>query len=182
MVKAIVEESAGMNPRIAEGIYVGRFAGAVEKTITYPATDKAGNLTGGDETADRWEWVFGVRTDPKDVSKDMRFTVQTSQKISSKSNAFIFMKALVGGKAPSFGSEFDTDDVIGNYALLTIKDKTPTKADKTGKITITSAITDMMPCSEKPAVEISTEGLIIEEEPEVEAPSAPAPAAPKKKK
>jgi hypothetical protein len=84
------------------------------------------------------------------------------------------VKALLGGKAPELGKEFDTDILIGKYADAVVKDKDPRK-DRTGNIQLTSGIKELA-ASNSVTPEINIEGLVDEDEPE-EAPPAPAPAA-----
>lgn len=160
MVKAIAEESAGLNPHIKEGVYVGRLAGTVERNLEVPKKDAQGKPIEGAEKdiVPRWEWVLGVRSKDGDV----RMTVLTSPKLTTKSKAFGFVKALNGGEAPEIGKEFDTDDLVGNYVNVTVKDKS--RNDRTGNIQITSEITDMMPLDTEPETEIDIEGLIQEED------------------
>lgn len=165
MVKAIPEESMGINPHIVEGVYAARLAGVVEKVLDVVQEDKSV------EQIPRWEWVFGVRT----PEKDERMTVLTSPKLTTKTKAFGFVKALRGGKTIELGVEFDTDAIVGNYVNVTVKDKS--KKDKTGNIQVTSEITDMLPLLAPPSVEIKIEGLIVEEEDE-----KPVPAPAKKGK
>lgn len=166
MVKAIAEESAGLNPHIKEGSYLGRLAGVFEKELEVRKTDERGNVL-STEKVERWEWTLGVRSKEGDI----RMTVLTSPKISTKSKAYGFVKALRGGDVPELGMEVNTDDLIGRYATLTVKDK-PRK-DMTGNIQVSSEITDMLPVDEEPETEIVIEGLA--EEPDVEAPAPPEP-------
>jgi hypothetical protein len=166
MVKIVPEESAGINPHVVEGIYIARLAGIVEKVLEVP---KEGSNE--KDLVPRWEWVLGIRA----PEKDERFTVLTSPKMTTKSKAFGFTKAMRGGKNVELGVEFDTDSMIGNYVNVTVKDKQ--RKDRTGNIQVTSEITDMMPLLTVPTKEINIEGLIVEEEDE--APPVPAPAVKK---
>lgn len=169
-IKIVPEESAGLNPHIKENIYVGRLAGIVERVLEVTKTEN--NVT-TKEQVPRWEWVLGLRT----PDGDLRFTVLTSPKATTKSKAFGFIKALQG-VAPELDKEMDLDDLVGKYVNTTVKDKSRT--DRTGKIQLTSEITDMMPLDKAPAEEISIEGLIEVEEEEEKTPPPP-PEPPKKK-
>jgi hypothetical protein len=184
MVKAQVEESGGINPHIPEKVYKVRLAGIKEKTLTVEKKDRQGNVEVGTdgrplmEDVDRWEWIFGLRQEEGSAESDIKFTHLTSPKVSTKSNAYSMVKALLGGKAPEMGKVFDTDVLIGMYADAVVKDKDPRK-DKTGNIQLSSGIKELA-ASSSVTPEINVEGLVEEDEPE-EAPSAPAPVAPVKK-
>lgn len=193
MVKVVPEESAGINPRLKEGTYTVRLAGIVEKTLEVKTEKKEGDKTITEtEQVERLEWTWGLRgavaPDGKPISPDttgllpldIRFTALTSPKFSTKSKAFSFTKALNGGKAPVIGQEFDTDDLIGIYAIAMVKDKKP-KTDRTGNIQISSDITDLVPIDKIPEKEIVIEGLVTEDEPEDETPPPP-PEPPKDKR
>ena len=183
MVKAQVEESGGINPHIPEKIYKVRLAGIRERVLTVEKKDRQGNVVlGADnkpvmEDVDRWEWILGLRQEEGKVESDIKFTHLTSPKISTKSNAYSMVKALLGGKAPELGKEFDTDVLIGKYADAVVKDKDPRK-DRTGNIQLTSGIKELA-ASSPVTPEINIEGLVDEDEPEPE--PAPAPVAPVKK-
>jgi hypothetical protein len=169
MVKAVAEESAGMNPHIKEGSYVARLAGVFEKVLEVKKVDERGNVI-SIEDVNRWEWTFGVRS--KSPEGDLRMTVLTSPKITTKSKAFGFVKALYG-KAPELGVEVDTDNLIGNYAQVTIKDKA--RKDATGNLQVTSEITDMLPVDGDPEEPIEIDGLV--EEPDNGEPEVPSASA-----
>lgn len=154
MVVVDVTESGGLNPHIKEGSYCGRLAGIVERVLQLK--DDKGSVT---EEVPRWEWVFGLRTKGEG---DIKFTMLTSPKMSRRSKAYACAKALRGGEPLEIGKQFDTDELVGLYATLVVKDKEP-KADKLGNINITSEIKDMLP-ADKPEEEIVIEGLIDEEE------------------
>lgn len=174
-IKTVPEESAGMNPHIKEGNYVGRLAGVIERILEVPKYDDKGNETAREDVP-RWEWVLGVRTG----DGDLRMTALSSPKMTTKSKAFTFAKALRGGNAPELGVELDIDtELVGKYASLTVKDKQ--RKDRTGNIQVTSEITDMLPVEKPPEKEISIEGL-VEEEAEPEPEPAPKPAAASKKR
>jgi len=184
MVKAQVVESGGINPHIPEKVYKVRLAGIVERILTVEQKDKKGAaILGTDnkpmmEDVERWEWIFGLRQTEGNVESDIKFTHLTSPKISTKSNAYSMVKALLGGVAPEMGKEFDTDILLGRYADAVVKDKDPRK-DRTGNIQLTSGIKELS-ASSPTTPEISTDGLVDEDEPE-EAPAPAAPAAPVKK-
>jgi hypothetical protein len=180
MVKIVVEESGGINPHIPEKVYKVRLAGIRERIINVEKKDKKNNVVlGADnqpvmEDVDRWEWVFGLRPEEGKVESDIKFTHLTSPKISTKSNAFSFVKALLGGVAPEKGKEFDTDILIGKYADAVVKDKDP-KKDRTGNIVLTSGIKELS-ASGPTTPGINIEGLFDEEEGEPEPEPAPDPA------
>ncbi len=185
MVKATVEESGGINPHLPEKIYKIRLAGIRERVLTVEKKDKAGTVIKGSdgqpvmEDVDRWEWIVGLRQEEGKPESDIKFTHLTSPKISTKSNAYSMVKALLGGKAPELGKEFDTDVLIGKYADAVVKDKDPRK-DRAGNIQLSSGIKELS-ASNPTTPEINIEGL-MDEEPEEEAPPAPAPAAKKGRK
>lgn len=182
MVKSVVEESGGINPHIPEKVYKVRLAGIRERVLTVEKKDRQGGVVLGTdnkpimEDVDRWEWIFGLRQEEGKVESDIKFTHLTSPKISTKSNAYSMVKALLGGKAPELGKEFDTDTLIGKYADAVVKDKDPRK-DRAGNIQLVSGIKELS-ASSVTTPEINIEGLVDEDEPE-EVPVAP-PAAPKK--
>ncbi len=187
MVRSVVEESGGINPRIPEKVYKVRLAGIRERVITVEKKDKSGKVVMGTdnqpvmEDVDRWEWIFGLRQEDGKVESDIKFTHLTSPKISTKSNAYSMVKALLGGKAPELGKEFDTDVLIGNYADAVVKDKDPRK-DRAGNIQLVSGIKELS-ASSATTPEINIEGLVDEGEPEEqEAPPAPPAAKPKGRK
>ena len=183
MVKAQVEESGGINPHIPEKIYKVRLAGIRERVLNVEKKDRQGGVVlGADnkpvmEDVDRWEWIFGLRQKEGSIDEDIKFTHLTSPKISTKSNAYSMVKALLGGVAPELGKEFDTDVLVGKYADAVVKDKDPRK-DRTGNIQLTSGIKELA-ASNPVTPEINIEGLVDEDEPEPE--PAPAPVAPVKK-
>lgn len=185
MVKATVEESGGINPHIAEKIYKVRLAGIRERVLTVEKKDRQGTVVlGADgkpvmEDVERWEWILGLRQEEGNAESDIKFTHLTSPKISTKSNAYSMVKALLGGKAPELGKEFDTDILIGKYADAVIKDKDPRK-DRTGNIQLTSGVKELA-ASNPVTPEINIEGLVDEDEPE-EQPVPPAPPAKKGRK
>lgn len=173
-IKVVPEESAGLNPHIKEGIYVGRLAGITEKVLE---VKKEGQAT---EQVPRFELVFGVRTPDADI----RFTALTSPKATTKSKLYGWLKALNGGQAAELGKEIDLDTFVGKYANLSVKDKD--RKDRTGNIQKTSEIADVIAIDKNPEKEINIEGL-VESEDDDEAPAAPpvtqpAPPAEKKKK
>lgn len=184
MVKANVEESGGINPHIPEKVYKVRLAGIKERVLSdVEKKDKKGNVVLDAnnkpvlEDVERWEWIFGLRQEEGKVEGDIKFTHLTSPKISTKSNAYSMVKALLGGKAPELGKEFDTDQLIGKYADAVVKDKDPRK-DRQGNIQLVSGIKELS-ASSPTTPEINIEGLVDEDEPE-EAPPAPAPTPAKK--
>lgn len=188
MVKDTVEESGGINPHIPEKVYKVRLAGVVERTL-HDVEKKGKNgqvvLDANNqpilEDVDRWEWIFGLRQTEGAAAGDIKFTALTSPKLSTKSNAYSFVKALNGGKAPETGKEFDVDTLIGKYVDAVVKDKEPRK-DRTGNIQIASGIKELS-ASSATTPEINIEGLVDEEEPEPPAaPPAPPAAQPKKRK
>jgi len=160
MVKGTVEESGGLNPHIKAGSYLGRLAGVFEKTLKVTKVDEV-TKTATIETVDRWEWTFGVRT----KEGDQRFTVLTSPKISTKSKAYGFINALKGSTM-NIGEDVDTDELVGKYANLTIKDKQ--KNDRLGNIQVTSEIADVVSTDVTPDEEIVIEGLAVSDEDEGE--------------
>lgn len=173
-IKAVPEESAGLNPHIKEGIYLGRLAGVTERVLEVPKLDESTGREISREDVPRWDWTFGVRTS----DGDLKMTVLTSPKMTTKSKAFAFTKALKGS-APELGVELDIDtELVGKYAQLTVKDKA--RKDRTGNVQVTSEITDMLPVDKPPEKEISIEGLVEEPEPEEPVP-APKTGAKKKK-
>lgn len=180
MVKAQVEESGGINPHIAEKVYKVRLAGIRERVLTVEKKDRQGGVVLGSdnkpvmEDVERWEWIFGLRQEEGKVESDVKFTHLTSPKISTKSNAYSMVKALLGGKAPEIGKEFDTDVLIGKYADAVVKDKDPRK-DRAGNIQLSSGIKELS-ATNPTTPEINIEGLVDEDEEEQPAP-APAPAA-----
>lgn len=186
MVKAKVEESGGINPQIPEKVYKVRLAGIRERVITVEKKDKKGNTilaTGTNEPVmedvERWEWTFGLRKEEGKPESDIKFIHLTSPKLSTKSNAYSMVKALLGGTAPELGKEFDTDNLIGKYADAMVKDKDPRK-DRTGNIQISSGIKELS-ASGPTTPEINIEGLVEEDEEDEPAPAAPAaPPATKK--
>ena len=181
MVRAQVEESGGINPHIPEKIYKVRLAGIKERVLTVEKKDRQGSVVlGADgkpimEDVDRWEWIFALRQEDGKVESDIKFTHLTSPKISTKSNAYSMVKALLGGVAPEKGKEFDTDVLVGKYADAVVKDKDPRK-DRTGNIQLSSGIKELA-ASSPVTPEINIEGLVDEDEPE----EPPAPVAPVKK-
>lgn len=177
MVKAQVEESGGINPHIPEKVYKVRLAGIRERVLTVEKKDKSGAVIMENnkpilEDVQRWEWIFGLRQEAGKVESDIKFTHLTSPKISTKSNAFSMIKALLGGKAPELGKEFDTDVLIGNYADAVVKDRDPRK-DRTGNIQLSSGIKELS-ASDPVTPDITIEGLVDEEEVD----ETPAPAVP----
>jgi len=186
MVKAQVEESGGINPHIPEKIYKVRLAGIRERILTVEKKDRQGGVVLGTdnkpimEDVERWEWILGLRQEEGKVESDIKFTHLTSPKISTKSNAYSMVKALLGGKAPELGKEFDTDVLIGKYADAVVKDKDPRK-DRTGNIQLTSGIKELA-ASNPVTPEINIEGLVDEDEPEEAPAPVPAPAKPKGRK
>lgn len=184
MVKATVEESGGINPHISEKVYKVRLAGIRERVLTVEKKDKKGGvIVGSDnqpimEDVERWEWIFSLRQEEGKLDSDIKFTHLTSPKISTKSNAYSMVKALLGGVAPELGKEFDTDILIGKYADAVVKDKDPRK-DRQGNIQLVSGIKELS-ASSATTPEINIEGLVDEDE-EAEPEPAPAPAAPVKK-
>ncbi len=181
-IKVVPEESAGLNPRIPESVYVGRLAGVVERILE--VKKETPGQTPVVEQVPRFELTFGVRAvNPEGKPADIRMTALTSPKATTKSKLWGWIKALQGGVAAELGKELDLDSLVGRYGNLVIKDK-PRK-DRTGNIQITSEITDISPLVTPPEKEISIEGLVIEEEPDEPAPAAPAaqpePAKRKKK-
>ena len=187
MVKSVVEESGGINPHIPEKVYRVRLAGIRERVLTVEKKDKNGKVILGTdnqpvlEDVNRWEWIFGLRQNEGTQDEDIKFTHLTSPKISTKSNAYSFTKALLGGVAPELGKEFDTDVLIGKYADAVVKDKDPRK-DRTGNIQLTSGIKELV--SATPSTpDINLEVLVDEEEPEeTSVPAKPAASAKKGRK
>lgn len=183
MVKGMVEESGGINPHIPEKVYKVRLAGIVEKVLTVEKKDRKGTVILDDknqpvmEDVERWEWVFGLRQKDGTNEEDIKFTHLTSPKISTKSTAYSFVKALSGGVAPEKGKEYDTDVLIGKYADAVIKDKDPRK-DRAGNIQLTSGIKELSTATPT-TPEINIEGLVEEEEPDE--PTSPTPPAQLKK-
>jgi len=180
MVKSIVEESGGINPHIPEKVYRVRLAGIKERVLTVEKKDKKGNVISGTdgqpimEDVERWEWIFGLRQKEGTIDEDIKFTHLTSPKISTKSNAYSMVKALLGA-APEMGKEFDTDVLTGKYADAVVKDKDPRK-DRAGNIQQVSGIKELVAASPT-TPEIGIEGLVDEDETEPE----PAPTPPAKK-
>lgn len=185
MVKAQVEESGGVNPHIPEKIYKVRLAGIHERVLTVEKKDRQGTVVNGTdgkpimEDVDRWEWIFALRQEEGKIESDIKFTHLTSPKISTKSNAYSMVKALLGGVAPELGKQFDTDVLIGKYADAVVKDKDPRK-DRAGNIQLMSGIKELA-ASNPVTPEINIEGLADEDEPE-EAPPAAVPPAKKGRK
>lgn len=183
MVKSVVEESGGINPHIPEKIYKVRLAGIEERTLTVEKKNQRGDVVLGTdgrpimEDVERWDWVFGLRQEEGNPESDIRFTHLTSPKISTKSNAYSMVKALLGGKAPELGKEFDTDCLVGCYADAVVKDKDPRK-DKTGNIVLASGIKEISANLSSVTPDINIEGLCDIDEPE----APPAPPAPPVKK
>lgn len=188
MVSSVVEESGGINPHIPEKVYRVRLAGVRERTINVEKKDRKGDVVLGTdnkpimEDVERWEWIFGLRQKEGSAAEDIKFTLLTSPKISTKSNAYSIVKALNGGVAPEMGKEFNTDVLIGKYADAMIKDKDPRK-DRAGNIQQTSGIKELVAASPV-TPEIIIEGLVDEDEPEEQTapPSAPVPPTPPKKR
>jgi hypothetical protein len=64
------------------------------------------------------EWAFAIDDAPGDANMVWR---RTSLITSAKSNAFGFIVALFGGKAPPVGHTFDIEkDLVGRMALVAI--------------------------------------------------------------
>lgn len=175
MVTGEVEESGGLNPHVKEGIYIGRLAGVRERVLDVPVLDANNKPTGEKQKRESWEWVFGVRTG----DGDLRMTAITSRKFGTKTKAFTFAKGLNGGKL-EVGDKVDTDELVGSYANLTLKDKQRT--DRLGNVITTSIITDVLALESDPEKEIEIEGLAEEEdsnaEPEPGEVTPPAAAPP----
>ncbi len=169
-IKVVPEESAGLNPHIKEGIYVGRLAGITEKVLE---VKKEGQPV---EQVPRFELVFGVRT----PDADTRFTALTSPKATTKSKLYGWLKALNGGQAAELGKEIDLDIFVGKYANLSIKDKD--RKDRTGNIQKTSEIADVIAIDKNPEKEINIEGLVESDEDDDTPASPPAPPVVEKKK
>lgn len=171
-IKVVPEESAGLNPHIKEGVYIGRLAGIVERVLE---VKKEGQEK--PEQVPRFETVWGVRTPDGDI----RMTALTSPKATTKSKLYGWIKALKGGVAAELGKELDLDSLAGAYGNLVVKDKE--RKDRTGNIQKTSEITDVMPIDKAPEKEIVTEGMMKEEDDDGDnAPAAPAaPPAEKEK-
>lgn len=181
MVKGIVEESGGINPHIPEKVYKVRLAGVKERVINVEKKDKKGTVIveNGNavmEDVNRWEWIFGLRQKEGTAEEDIKFTHLTSPKISTKSSAYAFVKALLGD-APKKGQEFDIDTLIGKYADATVKDKDP-RRDRTGNVQLSSGIKELSP-SNPITPEIIIEGLVEEDEEQEE--EEPKKEDPKKK-
>ncbi len=160
MVVGEVEESGGLNPHVKEGIYIGRLAGVKEKILkNVPVLDVNNKPTGAKEDRPSWEWIFGVRT----KEGDLRMTAITSRKFGTKTKAFAFAKGLSPDKI-EVGDKIDTDELVGDYGNLTMKDKQ--RSDRLGNVNLTSIISDILPLDEDkiPEEEIVIDGLVTEED------------------
>lgn len=94
---------------IADGVYAVALT-KIEgpKTITRPDNTEAEII----------DWTFEVM-DGQYAGTEIQGTTSTSS--GPKSKMFAWLTALFGGKAPTVGSSFEKDDLVGKLALATVR-------------------------------------------------------------
>lgn len=94
---------------IADGVYA----------VVLTKVDGPKTITRSDGTeADIIDWTFEVM-DGQYAGTEIQGTTSTSS--GPKSKMFAWLTALFGGKAPTVGSSFEKDDLVGKLALATVR-------------------------------------------------------------
>jgi hypothetical protein len=70
------------------------------------------------EAFELMDWVFAIECAPDDACL---VWASTSVASGPKSKMYVFLTALLGGRAPTVGQSFEAQDLVGRQALVTIR-------------------------------------------------------------
>jgi len=107
----------------AETPLPARLESVTTKTITFDKKDNFGNRTGEKDSFDKWIWEFKITGGDY---AGLRAWAETEDRVTTRADnkPRAFFEAMLGA-AFDAGRGFDTDDLIGLPAIITVRNDEP---------------------------------------------------------